>query len=1084
MSGNKIILKTSITLEYVAEKWGIERIVLDGIQNHLPADSGGTSVKVGYLINEEWVRHDRALGLPPEDRVVGAILFADDGQGFDYRKLGLLYSDKPNGKKDGKPNGKPNGDDSPVAVGQFGEGLKMLTAACLREGMQIQIMSRDWRATPYVEKISLDGKTAHQLVYEVETGLPPIKGSTTMIQDPTKEVVDYVDNIGRKVLHLRPGYVPVYSDQDGNHVVDESGDIFVRGVFITSDKRSELLFGYDLNLDTSRDRDHVNELELGNAIGETIRNCDDRRVIEKILRSAVYKSGELGQSLKNYLEHRCVPYRCESGHYSHSCTPKHPEVWKQVFISIFGDRAVLGTSLEAEKMAQLAGYQVFSCVGGGFIDFLARCGIMKDESVATSDPFLFADLPGNARDIRIGVHETSITLSYRAQKWDKRRMILDALANHMPVDSGGKKISIKYKKGEWGHWVPRDEFDYRERIVGVAIEDDGRGYDDNCLALLTSSKTGTEVGHFGEGMKMLSAACLREGLRVKFRSRDWVATPFSAKRSVDGREVDVLCYRVLRNVPEANGSMTVFGELDAETTDIFRRLDDHVLWMRPGFSGIQSGAAGSMFVESDRRSVKNGSVFNKGFFITGVYSDRLLFSYNLRTNNLSPDRDNVDFEVLKSSVAELVSTCTDREAIARILRSAQKEKDAQYLEFIDVALSDEVAALWKGVFYEVFGKNAVLSTAPYASVDADHLGFTLVELNQNIQSTLSRAGVQTDEAVARIVRSDCVAAGTLTSAELQMIARLPEIDQVLKLTPVPIRVFTQAWAPSGQELGVGGYWDTQNQCVWLRRSSLSDFATAGRIYIHERGHGVTGGLDPEDGFRAFFEYFVSAFVGDSLGRLHADPSYCSGIEAFRAWDHRRLTELQRSERVLQDTVGTRDAEIKRLGARIELLEQQMHQAEQDRSMGLNRACCVSFDFEGRTVHVQPRSMQLDDMSLRRIERALLRKRKGLDRILGFLLGRPDENERQVDVFITKNSPGARRTCSHYSSHGQEHDPFEITFGFPPPKTVAKEEIDRLNDREKVRIMRKITRREQVGGGSITADEAIAKRRRELAKARH
>ena len=40
------IMPTSLTLDYQRDQWGIERICLDGAQNHLPADALGTQIGI------------------------------------------------------------------------------------------------------------------------------------------------------------------------------------------------------------------------------------------------------------------------------------------------------------------------------------------------------------------------------------------------------------------------------------------------------------------------------------------------------------------------------------------------------------------------------------------------------------------------------------------------------------------------------------------------------------------------------------------------------------------------------------------------------------------------------------------------------------------------------------------------------------------------------------------------------------------------------------------------------------------------------------------------------------------------------
>ena len=45
------VIETSVTLQYQADQWSTERIALDGVQNHLPTDSGGSRVDIDFLVH-------------------------------------------------------------------------------------------------------------------------------------------------------------------------------------------------------------------------------------------------------------------------------------------------------------------------------------------------------------------------------------------------------------------------------------------------------------------------------------------------------------------------------------------------------------------------------------------------------------------------------------------------------------------------------------------------------------------------------------------------------------------------------------------------------------------------------------------------------------------------------------------------------------------------------------------------------------------------------------------------------------------------------------------------------------------------
>lgn len=123
------IYDTSILDNY--RNWGIDRICLDGFQNHLPGDSKGTRCFLQFLVDDKWVNVEEAK--LQKDKIT-KIRFADDGVGFSNKHLKFLSSQK-------------TSEDS--SVGQFGEGLKLISMASVNLGLGIEIQSQNWIAKPY-----------------------------------------------------------------------------------------------------------------------------------------------------------------------------------------------------------------------------------------------------------------------------------------------------------------------------------------------------------------------------------------------------------------------------------------------------------------------------------------------------------------------------------------------------------------------------------------------------------------------------------------------------------------------------------------------------------------------------------------------------------------------------------------------------------------------------------------------------------------------------------------------------------------------------------------------------------------------
>ena len=120
---------TSILDNY--RNWGIERICLDGFQNHLPEDSKGTKCFLQFLIDDRWVGYEEAL---PQKEKISKVRFADDGVGFSSKNLKFLSSQKTS---------------EDLSAGQFGEGLKLISMASVNLGLGIEIQSKNWKAKAY-----------------------------------------------------------------------------------------------------------------------------------------------------------------------------------------------------------------------------------------------------------------------------------------------------------------------------------------------------------------------------------------------------------------------------------------------------------------------------------------------------------------------------------------------------------------------------------------------------------------------------------------------------------------------------------------------------------------------------------------------------------------------------------------------------------------------------------------------------------------------------------------------------------------------------------------------------------------------
>lgn len=268
-------------LGYRANKWGLERLVVDGVSNHLPHDSGGTVVKVLLKQNGAWVDFSAA------DKAVkvDAVAFADNGRGYDYELLGIMESVL-------KDAGGLN-------VGQFGEGLKLIATAALRAGVKLEFQSRNWSATPDKRDLNLRDRKLEKLTFNVTEYADEIEGSRTVITDPPQELMDIVWKLPELVLHFAKDQKVLFATHEPKYFIkngpfyperilakgDQSARLYIKGVSVKPVPNA--LFSYDLfSADIHPDRNGGDEAPLNAKVAELLKDCDDEQVLQAVILAA------------------------------------------------------------------------------------------------------------------------------------------------------------------------------------------------------------------------------------------------------------------------------------------------------------------------------------------------------------------------------------------------------------------------------------------------------------------------------------------------------------------------------------------------------------------------------------------------------------------------------------------------------------------------------------------------------------------------------------------------------------------------------------------------------------------------------
>ena len=80
--------------DYRQDSWGIERVCLDGMQNHLPYDAMGTMCWLHFEIDGQWYEVEEARKAYEQGKKITRVRFSDDGVGFSYKNLLYFHSTK------------------------------------------------------------------------------------------------------------------------------------------------------------------------------------------------------------------------------------------------------------------------------------------------------------------------------------------------------------------------------------------------------------------------------------------------------------------------------------------------------------------------------------------------------------------------------------------------------------------------------------------------------------------------------------------------------------------------------------------------------------------------------------------------------------------------------------------------------------------------------------------------------------------------------------------------------------------------------------------------------------------------------
>lgn len=308
------IVETPLPPDYGIDEWDNPvRVFQDIVQNHLDASPDG-KVDMHFEVQRGqqrlWITDKE---MTDSDVIVGFSV-SDDGDGYTPNDLGTM----------GKSSKK-----SPLFAGKYGEGQKMLAAAAVRNGFELEFSSLAgfenkryrWRGAVGTKPIEIviDGKPTNdnRVVFNVTSNqaeereeyvsstvirLPEGAGQNSQVWQEWMKIIDprIKDKFGDGGLAR---YVlPMKKKKDENIIdmgymkilMDRPGEVYENGLLVS--RNESIAFGYDVpEIVTTRERNYIDHYKLKQYFTNAIYSCPDpgysmelvRRLKEKYLFSLV-----------------------------------------------------------------------------------------------------------------------------------------------------------------------------------------------------------------------------------------------------------------------------------------------------------------------------------------------------------------------------------------------------------------------------------------------------------------------------------------------------------------------------------------------------------------------------------------------------------------------------------------------------------------------------------------------------------------------------------------------------------------------------------------------------------------------------
>ena len=240
------VIETTLHASYQLNEWNLKEAAREIISNAIDGEERNRAAGVGQM-NIDYSKRKKVLTIRNE--------------GVKVPTRALLMGTSESREDD-------------ACIGTFGEGLPMALLVLARKGLPVTIYNGDEKWTPKIEKSSTFSDEPVLVIH-----------TRQLMKDRNAFIVEMHDIEADEAAELRSMFLSLDKDFDKDQTVkgysfneqrvlkqpQYQGKIYNKGVFVM--ERKDLLFGYDLAMETNRDRHMVAEWKLQHELGSLLNRA-------------------------------------------------------------------------------------------------------------------------------------------------------------------------------------------------------------------------------------------------------------------------------------------------------------------------------------------------------------------------------------------------------------------------------------------------------------------------------------------------------------------------------------------------------------------------------------------------------------------------------------------------------------------------------------------------------------------------------------------------------------------------------------------------------------------------------------------